>query len=69
MEIKRVFDILDLYKSSFVKNDVLSSKVNKSWKKYSNEDFINYSNWVSYALIKMGITQHDKVSIIANNRL
>ena len=68
MEIKRVFDILDLYKSSFVKNDVLSSKVNKSWKKYSNEDFINYSNWVSYALIKMGITQHDKVSIIANNR-
>jgi long-chain acyl-CoA synthetase len=68
MEVKRVFDILDLYRTTFVKKDVLSSKVNKSWKNYSNEDFINYSNWVSYALIKIGISQNDKVSIISNNR-
>ncbi len=68
MEVKRVFDILDLYKTQYRKDDVLSSKVNKEWKKYSSDDLINYSNWVSYALIKMGLTAEDKVSIISNNR-
>jgi long-chain acyl-CoA synthetase len=68
MEIKRVFDILELYKTQYRKNDVLSSKVNKSWKKYSSDDLINYSNWVSYALIKMGLSPQDKISIISSNR-
>ena len=68
MEIKRVFDILELYKTQYRKNDVLSSKVNKKWKKYSSDDLINYSNWVSYALIKMGLLPTDKISIISNNR-
>lgn len=68
MEIKRVFDILELYKTQYRKNDVLSSKVNKEWKKYSSDDLINYSNWVSYALIKMGLLPTDKISIISNNR-
>lgn len=68
MEITRVFDILELYKTQYRKNDVLSSKVNKKWKKYSSDDLINYSNWVSYALIKMGLLPTDKISIISNNR-
>jgi len=68
MEIKRVFDILELYKSQYRKNDVLSAKLNKNWKKYSSDDLINYSNWVSYALIKMGLNPEDKISIISNNR-
>ena len=68
METKRVFDILELYKSQYRKNDVLSAKVNKNWKKYSSDDLINYSNWVSYALIKMGLNPEDKISIISNNR-
>ena len=67
MEVKRVFDILELYKTTYRKEDVLCSKVNKNWKKYSSDDLINYSNWVSYALIKMGLTSQDKVSIISNN--
>ncbi len=68
MEIKRVFDILDLFKQQYRKDDVLCSKVNKKWKKYSSDDLINYSNWVSYSLIKMGFTESDKVAIISNNR-
>ena len=68
MEIKRVFDILDLFKQQYRKDDVLCSKVNKKWKKYSSDDLINYSNWVSYSLIKMGLTESDKVAIISNNR-
>lgn len=68
MEIKRVFDILDLYKTTYKKTDVLAGKVNKQWVKYSSDDFVNYANYVSYALLHIGITETDKVAIISNNR-
>lgn len=68
MEITRVFDILELYKTKFHKNDVLAGKENKVWKKYSSEDFINYSNYVSSGLLALGLTDKDKVAIISNNR-
>ncbi len=68
MEIKRVFDILDLYKTKYKKTDILAGKVNKQWVKYSSDDFVNYSNYVSYALLRIGITGADKVAIISNNR-
>ena len=32
MEITRVFDILELYKTQYIKEDVLSAKVNKQCK-------------------------------------
>jgi long-chain acyl-CoA synthetase len=68
MEITRVFDILELYKTKYKKDDILCSKADKQWKKYSGDDLINYSNWVSYGLLNLGITGKDKVAIIANNR-
>jgi long-chain acyl-CoA synthetase len=68
MEVKRVFDILELYRTSYKKDDVLCSKENKQWKKYNSEDLINYSTLVSYGLINLGLTREDKVAIIANNR-
>lgn len=68
MEITRVFDILELYKTKFHKSDVLAGKENKVWKKYSSEDFINYSNYVSSGLLAIGLTENDKVAIISNNR-
>lgn len=68
MEITRVFDILELYKSDYKKDDVLSAKVNKQWKKYSSDDLINSVNNVSYGLLTLGLTTNDKVAIISNNR-
>ncbi len=68
MEVTRVFDILDLYRSTYKKEDLLCCKENKQWKKYSSDDFINYSNWTSYGLIDLGLNQNDKVAVIANNR-
>lgn len=68
MNITRVFDILDLYKSTYVKPDILAGKENKQWKTYSNTDLINYSNWVSHGLLALGLTDKDKVAIISNNR-
>ena len=68
MEITRVFDILELYKTQYKKEDVLSSKVSKEWKKYSSQDLINNVNNVSHALLALGLTDKDKVAIISNNR-
>jgi long-chain acyl-CoA synthetase len=68
MSITRVFDILELYKTQYIKDDVLCGKENKQWKKYSSNDVINYSNYVSHGLLAMGITHNDKVAIISNNR-
>ena len=68
MIIARVFDILELYKTQFIKEDVLCGKENKQWKKYSSSDLINYSNNVSHGLLALGITDKDKVAIISNNR-
>jgi long-chain acyl-CoA synthetase len=68
MEITRVFDILELYKTQYKKEDVLSSKVNKEWKKFSSQDLINNVNNVSHALLALGLSDKDKVAIISNNR-
>lgn len=75
MEVTRVFDILNLHKSTYKKDDLLSGKeilpsgkADKSWKKYSSSDFVNYTNWVSYALLSIGLKENDKVAIISNNR-
>lgn len=68
MEITRVFDILELYKTQYKKDDVLSGKENKQWKKYSSNDLITMSNNVSYGLLALGLTSNDKVAIISNNR-
>ncbi len=68
MEITRVFDILELYKTQYIKDDVLSGKENKQWKKYSSEELINTVNHVSNSLLALGLTEKDKVAIISNNR-
>ena len=64
----RVLDILELYKTTYKKEDVLSAKENKQWKKYSSDDLITKTNSVSYGLMSLGLTDKDKVAIISNNR-
>lgn len=68
MEITRVFDILDSYKTIYRKDDVLCAKENKQWKKYSSDDLVNHADLVSYGLMALGLTDKDKVAIISNNR-
>ncbi len=68
MEIKRVFDILDLLKQTSKKDDILAAKVNKQWVKHSVNDFIENVNLVSSGLLALGFVPGDKVAIIANNR-
>ncbi len=75
MEITRVFDILELYKTKYKKDDILCGKVNlpagkagKQWKKYSSADLVNYSDLTSYGLLSLGLGKNDKVAIVSANR-
>ncbi len=69
MEFTRTFDLLTRIKELYPeKSDALAGKENGKWILYSTEDYINHCNWVSYALLSMGIKKGDKVAIISNNR-
>jgi len=68
MEITRVFDILELHKGTYQKEDILCGKIDKKWKKYSSNDLVHHANMVSYGLLSLGLGEGDKVAIISNNR-
>ncbi|MDP1802118.1 MAG: long-chain fatty acid--CoA ligase [Bacteroidota bacterium] len=67
MEIKRVFDILDNLKKTSTKEDILCSKVNKQWVKHSVTDFVTNANYVSSALLHLGLQSGDNLAIMASN--
>jgi long-chain acyl-CoA synthetase len=69
MEPRRTFDLLERYHVLYPeKTDVLAGKENGKWVTYSTSDYINHSNWVSYALLSLGIKKGDRIATISNNR-
>jgi long-chain acyl-CoA synthetase len=69
MEPRRTFDLLNRTKALYGnKPDILAGKEKGKWIKYNAEDFINHCNWVSYALLSLGVEKGDRIAIIANNR-
>lgn len=66
--ISRVFDLLEHNRQKYNSKDVLASKVNGEWVKYSSEDFIDRTNEVSRGLIQLGIKKDDKVAVMSPNR-
>ena len=69
MKLTRIFDLLPRYEKLFVvKDDCLAGKINKEWVKYSITDFIHNANAVSNALLKLNISQGDKIATISSNR-
>ncbi len=69
MEEKRLFDILKLYLGKYPNQDVaLARKEKNGWRKYSIQEYVEITNNLSYALIKLGIQKDDKVGIICGNR-
>ncbi len=68
MEEKRIFDILTTYLKKYPKQDIaLAKKDNGIWRKYSIQEYVETTNIISYALIKLGIQKDDKVAIISSN--
>lgn len=69
MEEKRIFDILTSYMRKYPEQDTaLAKKENGEWRRYSIQEYVNTTNIISFALIKIGIKKNDKVAIISSNR-
>ena len=74
MEVTRIFDLLGQDKeqqsvSEYCDKGVaLAHKVNGEWIKYSIDEYIEKVNYVSYALLSLGIAPGDKVGIVSGNR-
>ena len=66
MEITRVFDIQEKLKS-YPKSDLLNAKANKQWQNHSVDDFITNTNYVSSALLHLGLKEKEVVAIMAGN--
>lgn len=68
-EVTRLFDLLDRYKE--IKPDqqeALCGKEDGVWVKYSIDRYVNEANYVSSALLKLGLKKDDKIAIISSNR-
>lgn len=69
MEITRIFELLPRYEKCFKpKDDVLAGKENGSWVKHDLAKYQAMANYISYALLKLGIKKDDKIATISNNR-
>src|SRR4051812_41845022 len=67
MEVKRTFDILERLKTYAPKADILNVKENKKWVSYSLANFVDNSNYVSSALLHLGLKPGDNIAIMAGN--
>lgn len=68
MEVTRIFDLLQNLKLNYPKEDALARKVNNTWKKYSTDEYINFSNRLSYGLMAKNLVAGDKIATVTNNR-
>jgi long-chain acyl-CoA synthetase len=67
--VRRTFDLLERYKTLFPnKTDVFAGKQNGMWVKCSTHDYIEKSNFISYALLALGFKAGDKIATVSNNR-
>lgn len=69
MEITRLFDILDKYLVDYPTQEVaLAAKRNGEWRKYSINEYVELTNCLSYAMLKLGVQAGDKIGIVSANR-
>ncbi len=68
MEVKRIFDLLSRLEEKFDKPDIFAAKEHGEWKKISSRLYIENSNFISAALLELGIKAGDKIATITNNR-
>ena len=69
MEVTRIFDLLPYHEATFKpKPDVVASKENGEWSKYSIRQYREIVNNISYGFLAMGVQPGDKIAQISSNR-
>ncbi len=70
IEVTRIFDLLPRYEAKYKpKDDVISSKENGAWVKYSIKQYREIVDNISYGFLAMGVTPGDKIAQISPNRV
>lgn len=69
MEITRIFDLLPRYEQKFKpKDDVLASKENGQWVRYSIKQYRETVDNISYGFLALGVQKGDVIAQISPNR-
>jgi long-chain acyl-CoA synthetase len=69
MEVTRIFDLLPYHEATFKpKEDVVASKENGSWTKYSIRQYREIVDNISYGFLQLGVKPGDKIAQISSNR-
>jgi long-chain acyl-CoA synthetase len=69
MEVTRIFDLLPHYEQKFKpKDDVVASKENGEWAKYSIRQYRDIVDKISYGFLALGVKPGDKIAQISSNR-
>ncbi|MCX6251853.1 MAG: long-chain fatty acid--CoA ligase [Bacteroidetes bacterium] len=70
MEVTRIFDLLPYYELKFKpKDDVIASKENGEWVKYSIKQYRKIVDYISYGFLAIGVQPGDKIAQISANRI
>ena len=69
MEVTRIFDLLPYHEATFKpKPDVVASKENGEWSKYSIRQYREIVDNISQGFLAMGVQPGDKIAQISSNR-
>jgi len=69
MEVTRIFDLLTRYEEKFMpKDDVIASKENGQWVKYSIKQYREIVDNLSYGFMALGVQPGDRIAQISANR-
>jgi long-chain acyl-CoA synthetase len=70
MEVVRIFDLLPYYEQKYKpKDDVIASKENGQWVKYSIKQYREMADNISYGFLALGVQPGDKIAQISPNRV
>lgn len=70
MEVTRIFDLLPYHQATFKpKPDVVASKENGEWSRYSIVQYREIVDNISYGFLAMGVQPGDKIAQISSNRV
>ena len=69
MEVTRLFDILENYLVKYPDQDTaLACKREGVWLKFSIQEYVELTSYISYGMLELGIEPGDKVGIVSSNR-
>ncbi|MDD3322709.1 MAG: long-chain fatty acid--CoA ligase [Paludibacter sp.] len=69
MEVTRLFDLLDNYLEKHPNQEAaLACKRDGAWVKFSIQQYVELTSYISFGMMKLGIKPGDKVGIVSSNR-